>query len=383
MTYTARKGDRAALRQIGVEPGKSVSRYRGALLTPGQVYKVLGVTVENERSIQRTILEIAMPESSYAFVLQSNLGKAPENPVDQSKDPIFQAQTSEEIILKFRKKEKERQQTELEEEKRLAEQQARREREEKERLALEKERRQQGESQRLTVLEEQVIDQAEVQAETNETAPPAVEEVDSLREESGTGDETKVLDGASVTLPEAWSALESAWKTMVEGPVLEAEPEPLRREFESLANQTDNEIISNQAKRLLEAIDLFKFIQSLEQKFIELQAKLGQLESDVAARQKLALSRTDIDFVGILSSSKAYDGKPGANGRPRPLLLRLRDPVSQRTMVYLNPKGPLSEQLWQLSRNQAVVGISGTRGADLLGVPQLQKVGTLEVLGAE
>ena len=383
MTYTARKGDRAALRQIGVEPGKSVSRYRGALLTPGQVYKVLGVSVENERSIQRTILEIAMPESSYAFVLQSNLGKAPEDPVNQSKDPIFQAQTSEEIILKFRKKEKERQQTELEEEKRLAEQQARKEREEKERLALEKERRQQGKSQRLTVLEEQVIDQAEVQAETNETAPPAVKGVDSPREESGTSDETKVLDGAPVTLTEAWSALESAWKTMVEGPVLEAEPEPLRREFESLANQTDNEIISNQAKRLLEAIDLFKFIQSLEQKFIELQAKLGQLESDVAARQKLALSRTDIDFVGILSSSKAYDGKPGANGRPRPLLLRLRDPVSQRTMVYLNPKGPLSEQLWQLSRNQAVVGISGTRGADLLGVPQLQKVGTLEVLGAE
>jgi hypothetical protein len=39
--------------------------------------------------------------------------------------------------------------------------------------------------------------------------------------------------------------------------------------------------------------------------------------------------------------------------------------------------------LWQLSRNQAVIGISGTRGANLLGVPQLQVVGTLEVLGAE
>ena len=120
-----------------------------------------------------------------------------------------------------------------------------------------------------------------------------------------------------------------------------------------------------------------------EQKFIELQARLGQLESDVAARQKLALSRTDLDFVGILSASKAYDGNPGANGQPRPLLLRLRDPVSQRTVVYLNPKGPLSEQLWQLSRNQAVIGVCGTRGANLLGVPQLQAVGTLEVLGAK
>ena len=170
---------------------------------------------------------------------------------------------------------------------------------------------------------------------------------------------------------------------MVNGPVLEAEPTPLRREFESLANQNENEIVASQAKRLLEAIDLFALIQNQEQKFVELKSRLGQLESDVATRQKLVLSRTDLDFVGILSTSKAYDGKPGANGRPRPLLLRLRDPVSQRTLVYLNPKGPLSEQLWQLSRNQAIVGVSGTRAAKLLGVPRLQTVGTLEVLGAQ
>ena len=415
MTYTARKGDKAALRQIGVEPGKSVSRYKGAPLTSGQVYKVLGVSVENERAIQRTILEMAMPESSFAFVLQSNLVEAPEGAVEKSNNPLFQAQTSEKIIVQFRKKEEERRQAQFEEERRLAEQQAQKEREEQERrLALEEEQRQKEEAQRLAQLEEekrlaeqqaqkareeeerrlaqeeerrqleeQAADQPDVEIAAQESTPPSEQSVAVPQEESDSTDETKVWDGVPVTLPEAWSALESAWKTMVEGPVLEAEPEPLKREFEALANQTDNEIIASQAKRLLEAIDLFKLIQTEEQKFIELQARLGQLESDVAARQKLALSRTDLDFVGILSTSKAYDGKPGANGRPRPLLLRLRDPVSQRTVVYLNPKGPLSEQLWQLSRNQALIGISGTRGANLLGVPQLQAVGTLEVLGAE
>lgn len=415
MTYTARKGDKAALRQIGVEPGKSVSRYKGAPLTSGQVYKVLGVSVENERAIQRTILEIAMPESSFAFVLQSNLVEAPEGAVEKSNNPLFQAQTSEETIVQFRKKEEERRQAQIEEERRLAEQQAQKEREEEERrLALEEEQRQKEEAQRLAQLEEekrlaeqqaqkareeeerrlaqeeerrqleeQAADQPDGEIAAQESTPPSEQSVAAPQEESDSTDETKVWDGVPVTLPEAWSALESAWKTMVEGPVLEAEPEPLKREFEALANQTDNEIIASQAKRLLEAIDLFKLIQTEEQKFIELQARLGQLESDVAARQKLALSRTDLDFVGILSTSKAYDGKPGANGRPRPLLLRLRDPVSQRTVVYLNPKGPLSEQLWQLSRNQALIGISGTRGANLLGVPQLQAVGTLEVLGAE
>ena len=415
MTYTARKGDKAALRQIGVEPGKSVSRYKGAPLTSGQVYKVLGVSVENERAIQRTILEIAMPESSFAFVLQSNLVEAPEGAVEKSNDPLFQAQTSEETIVQFRKKEEERRQAQFEEERRLAEQQAQKAREEEERrLALEEEQRQKEEAQRLAQLEEekrlaeqqaqkareeeerrlaqeeerrqleeQAADQPDVEIAAQESTPPSEQSVAAPQEESDSTDETKVWDGVPVTLPEAWSALESAWKTMVEGPVLEAEPEPLKREFEALANQTDNEIIASQAKRLLEAIDLFKLIQTEEQKFTELQARLGQLESDVAARQKLALSRTDLDFVGILSTSKAYDGKPGANGRPRPLLLRLRDPVSQRTVVYLNPKGPLSEQLWQLSRNQALIGISGTRGANLLGVPQLQAVGTLEVLGAE
>ena len=415
MTYTARKGDKAALRQIGVEPGKSVSRYKGAPLTSGQVYKVLGVSVENERAIQRTILEIAMPESSIAFVLQSNLVEAPEGAVEKSNNPLFQAQTSEETIVQYRKKEEERRQAQFEEERRLAEQQAQKEREEQERrLALEEEQRQKEEAQRLAQLEEekrlaeqqaqkareeeerrlaqeeerrqlkeQAADQPDVEIVAQESTPPSEQSVAAPQEESDSTDETKVWDGVPVTLPEAWSALESAWKTMVEGPVLEAEPEPLKREFEALANQTDNEIIASQAKRLLEAIDLFNLIQTEEQKFIELQARLGQLESDVAARQKLALSRTDLDFVGILSTSRAYDGKPGANGRPRPLLLRLRDPVSQRTVVYLNPKGPLSEQLWQLSRNQALIGISGTRGASLLGVPQLQAVGTLEVLGAE
>ena len=415
MTYTARKGDKAALRQIGVEPGKSVSRYRGALLTSGQVYKVLSVSVESERAIQRTILEIAMPESSYAFVLQSNLVEAPEEAVERSKNPVFQAQTSEETIVEFRKKEEERRQAEAEEERRLAEQKAQKKREEEERrLALEEEQRQKEEAERLAQkeeekriaeqkaqkereqeerrlaqeeerrkLEEQAADQPDVDDSAMDPVPLTEGEPDATQEESGLTDETKVWDGVPVTLPEAWSTLESAWKSMVQGPVLEAEPEPLRREFESLANQTDNEIISSQAKRLLEAIDLFKLIQVEEQKFIELQARLGQLESDVAARQKLALSRTDLDFVGILSISKAYDGKPGANGRPRPLLLRLRDPVSQRTVVYLNPKGPLSEQLWQLSRNQALIGISGSRGPNLLGVPQLQAVGTLEVLGSE
>ena len=415
MTYTARKGDKAALRQIGVEPGKSVSRYKGAPLTSGQVYKVLGVSVENERAIQRTILEMAMPESSFAFVLQSNLVEAPEGAVEKSNNPLFQAQTSEETIVQFRKKEEERRQAQLEEERRLAEQQAQKEREEEERrLALEEEQRQKEEAQRLAQLEEekklveqraqkereeeerrlaqeekrwqleeQATDQPDVEVDAQELAPPSEQSIAAPQGESDSTDETKVWDGVPVTLPEAWSALESAWKTMVEGPVLEAEPEPLKREFEALANQTDNEIIASQAKRLLEAIDLFKLIQTEERKFIELQARLGQLESDVTARQKLALSRSDIDFVGILSTSKAYDGKPGANGRPRPLLLRLRDPVSQRTVVYLNPKGPLSEQLWQLSRNQALIGISGTRGANLLGVPQLQAVGTLEVLAAE
>ena len=403
MTYTARKGDKAALRQIGVEPGKSVSRYKGAPLTSGQVYKVLGVSVENERAIQRTILEMAMPESSFAFVLQSNLVEAPEGAVEKSNNPLFQAQTSEETIVQFRKKEEERRQKEeaqrlaqLEEEKRLVEQQAQKEREEEERrLAQEEEQRQKEEAQRLAQLEEEkrlveqqaqkerAADQPDVEIAAQESTPLSEQSVAAPQEESDSTDETKVWDGVPVTLPEAWSALESAWKTMVEGPVLEAEPEPLKREFEALANQTDNEIIASQAKRLLEAIDLFKLIQTEERKFIELQARLGQLESDVAARQKLALSRTDLDFVGILSTSKAYDGKPGANGRPRPLLLRLRDPVSQRTVVYLNPKGPLSEQLWQLSRNQALIGISGTRGANLLGVPQLQAVGTLEVLAAE
>lgn len=402
MTYTARKGDKAALRQIGVGAGSSVSRYKGASLTSGQVYNVLSVSVENERAIQRTILEIAMPESSFAFVLISDLAEAPEEAEQRSNNPIFQAQVSEKTILEYRKKEEERRQAEIMEEKRLAEQKAQQEREAEERRKIMEEERRAAEELKIREQEEldrqkellqtksesrqseyQTDDQAEGEIDGTDESPTVERKIDAPPVGVEPTQETNVLSDAKVPLPDAFSALESAWKSMVKSPVLEAEPTPLRREFESLANQSENEIIASQAKRLLEAIDLFALIQSQEQKFVELKSRLGQLESDVATRQKLVLSRTDLDFVGILSTSKAYDGKPGANGRPRPLLLRLRDPVTQRTLVYLNPKGPLSEQLWQLSRNQAIVGVSGTRAAKLLGVPRLQTVGTLEVLGAQ
>ncbi|MAV54717.1 MAG: hypothetical protein CMJ28_02035 [Phycisphaerae bacterium] len=416
MVFTARKGDKAYLRQIGVGPGKSPSRYRGALLISGTTYPVLKKSTEKERAIQRTVLEIAMPKGSYAFILQSHLVAAPEDALARSNNQLFQAQTSEATIQKFRQEEIERLRIETEKEKQQLEEDRRKEEEEKERQRLEEEQRKAQEEERVKEQERQRIQDQElrtaqepeeelqneeqttqvVEEPENIEKDVLVEEVeenqDSLQPQTSTprsevettngvdANGNSVWDGTPVSIPEAWSALELAWKSMTKGPILEAEPAPLRREFEALATQADNETVAGQAKRLLEAVDLFSILQDEERKFIELQGRLGQLENDVLARQKLALSRTDLDFVGLLSASRAYDGKPGANGRPRPQLLRLRDPVSQRTIVYLNPKGALTEQLWQLSRNQALVGVSGNRGPNLLGVPLLQVVGTLEVL---
>ena len=228
MTYTARKGDKAALRQIGVEPGKSVSRYKGAPLTSGQVYKVLGVSVENERAIQRTILEMAMPESSFAFVLQSNLVEAPEGAVEKSNNPLFQAQTSEETIVQFRKKEEERRQAQLEEERRLAEEQAQKERDEEERRLAreeaqrlaqlveekrlveqraqeerEEEERRLAQEEKRRQLEEQATDQPDVEIAAQESTPLNEQSVAAPQEESDSTGETKVWDGVPVTLPEA------------------------------------------------------------------------------------------------------------------------------------------------------------------------------------
>ena len=422
MVFTARKGDKAYLRQIGVGPGKSPSRYRGASLISGTSYPVLNKSIEKERAIQRTVLEISMPKGSYAFVLQSHLSAAPEDALARSKNQLFQAQTSEATIQKFRQEEVERLRIESEKEKQRLEEDRRKVEEEKEKQRLEEQRKAQEEEEeerkaqeeeRVKEQERQIIQDEELRTvqEQDKEAQGKKQEIqvveepedfendvlveenqDSLQPQISTpsgeveatdgvdANRINIPDGTPVSIPEAWSALELAWKSMTKGPILEAEPAPLRREFEALATQADNETIASQAKRLLEAVDLFSILQDEERKFIELQGRLGQLESDVLARQKLALSRTDLDFVGLLSTSRAYDGKPGANGQARPQLLRLRDPVSQRTIVYLNPKGALTEQLWQLSRNQALIGVSGNRGPDLLGVPLLQVVGTLEVL---
>ena len=129
---------------------------------------------------------------------------------------------------------------------------------------------------------------------------------------------------------------------------------------------------------MLEAIHLFKLILTQERKFIELQARLGQLESDVAARQKLALSRTDIDFVGILSTSwRTME----AWGQWKTPTLSFAFETCFPTYGGLSqPQRALERAVVATFSEPSFVGISG-RGANLLGVPQLQAVGTLEVLG--
>ena len=234
---------------------------------------------ENERAIQRTILEIAMPESSFAFVLQSDLVEAPEGAEQRSNDPIFQAQVSEKTILEYRKKEEEQRQAQIMEEKRLAEEKAQQEKEAQERQkAMEEERRQQEArraAEELKIKEQEELDrqkellqiemesrqsedqtdgQIEDEVDGGELAPTVEEGVDAPQEEVETTEQPNVQDASPVSLPDAWSALESAWKSMVNGPVLEAEPTPLRREFESLANQNEDEIILSTGMSTLEEI---------------------------------------------------------------------------------------------------------------------------------
>ena len=147
MTHTARKGDKAALRQIEWN-GKSVGRYKGAPLTSGQVYKVLVSLLKHRNRAARLKSPCQNPPLHLSFN-QTWLKHQKEQ--SRSRTTLFSAQTSEETIAVPEKEEERR--VQFEEERRLAEHRLRGRR--RSRLALEEEQRQKEEAQRLAQLEEE------------------------------------------------------------------------------------------------------------------------------------------------------------------------------------------------------------------------------------
>jgi len=171
-------------------------------------------------------------------------------------------------------------------------------------------------------------------ARPEETLPPAGDQplTDGESSETPAPDATNEPSDkelAEVTLED----LESAYESLTEEPIREAEIEPLRQRYLAFVEETPGATKRQLAvaKTRVKMLEVRKELQEqmLRLDAIRRRAKLSAADAE-AARITLEAAE-DYAAVGRVTASTIYDG------RRLPRLLRLIEPSSGRTVAYLEP----------------------------------------------
>ena len=151
------------------------------------------------------------------------------------------------------------------------------------------------------------------------------------------------------------SDLESAYARLVAGRVEEAEVAPLRLLYLDLAQEHRNvRAISEFARMRAEQLQLWSEVQARRVELARLSDRARRTALDAQAA-RLALERAgDFLAIGRLEASIVYDGER------LPKLLRLREPVTGRTIGYLH----MDEMVDEAAMIGQVVGIVGEKSYD-------------------
>ncbi|MBL1217291.1 MAG: hypothetical protein D8M59_07310 [Planctomycetes bacterium] len=174
---------------------------------------------------------------------------------------------------------------------------------------------------------------------------------------------------------EAWDNLEAQYRQLLKTPIREAEIEPLIDGYLSFA--TDPEIAIGLQLRATARVQLLT---------IRLQYQQAQRDLDLAIRNAARLEQEDAaqaitllstyDAIGIVSSSSVYDGLR------LPLLYRLVDPESGRTVAYFDPERlPEDITLEQILGRR--VGVTGSVEQASSRFVQVTAVKSLTILPTE
>jgi hypothetical protein len=149
--------------------------------------------------------------------------------------------------------------------------------------------------------------------------------------------------------------LEQAYERLRREPTETAEVNPLRNLYMALAESSgENPGVARYAEERAEQLLIWSKIQEKRQEIERIRQRIRETSSDAVAA-RLALERgSSYVAVGTIASSTIYDGDR------LPMLLRLQDPGTSRTIAYLRPDGEhdLLGLIGQL------VGIVGSRDYD-------------------
>lgn len=149
---------------------------------------------------------------------------------------------------------------------------------------------------------------------------------------------------------EALKNLEAIFEQLRQEPVETAEVDPLKALYQELAdNQEAPEAIRHRAGQRARQLDVWSSIQRRKIELARAQAR-SEVTTEQAEAVRLAiLHAREYAAVGRLDASTIYDG------RRLPLLFRLQDPGTGRTIAYVQP----SEDFELVTMLGQLVGIAG------------------------
>jgi uncharacterized protein YraI len=106
----------------------------------------------------------------------------------------------------------------------------------------------------------------------------------------------------------------------------------LQEDFITASEEEENPVRAQYALMRAQQIDVYTSLQGQDEVIGELQTRIERSRQNAADRD-LAISNTgDYEVVGLLSVSSVF------NGNERPLLYRIQDPKTSRTLAYLRPQ---------------------------------------------
>ena len=124
--------------------------------------------------------------------------------------------------------------------------------------------------------------------------------------------------------------LEAAWEKITSEPVMGAEVSPLKDLYNELLSSKGEDLVVTQiADGRIKQLDVWAGLQAQRVRIEALRSSLDKRSGEVSEFQTIMSMNEEYAMVGKLALSNTFDG------RLRPLMYRIQDPESGRTLGYL------------------------------------------------
>ncbi len=153
----------------------------------------------------------------------------------------------------------------------------------------------------------------------------------SAETENATGVGIAAVEEEPVKLvPLSLVELEAAWEKITSEPVMGAEVSPLKDLYSELLSSKGEDLVVTQiANGRIKQLNVWAGLQAQRVRIEALRSSLDKRSGEVSEFQEIMSMNEEYAMVGKLALSNTFDG------RLRPLMYRVQDPESGRTLGYL------------------------------------------------